>query len=387
MTSSAVPVRRIFKKGETVWLCLTTLRHRRFVEDVVHIIGLPEGARVRLRYRRRYVCAELWKRVADQILPREVHILIALAGTDDAGKNDVEPLRRGSLVAARCEGGVLVLDVSLEEFPQQALPIGTFWAEVKGLASNLPVSFGANAPSEGTYLQQLSDVPRTITAEMTIDVWERVSQAFFRLDDYAGHSKTSFLYFLHGLPARTLGRLRRNGSLILEAGSSIEMEVHTITRSSKSIIRNAFGEVRLELSHPNASFTSSRRVRVDSQRDVKAVGLATTALFRRSYGHLSARMIAFRYGENGKDKGDAEQDLQPANGRDEIVVARYDFPLRVGRWRPWAASVMVGLAAAAAVYEAPDSGEIGMADLFLPAVTFLLAFFGLVLGLRREGNA
>ena len=120
-----------FKATEAVWLCLTTLHHRRFVEDAIHIVGLPPGARIRLRYRRQYIHPDLWAQVSEGFVSWGARVLIVLAATKTDETNEVAPLREGRIVSARCEGSVLIIDVALDKFVFEFVHMNTFWKEIE----------------------------------------------------------------------------------------------------------------------------------------------------------------------------------------------------------------------------------------------------------------
>ena len=285
--------------------------------------------------------------------------------------------------------------MALEAFVFQSQPPGTFWNEISAIATGLPRAFGSNSDGRGTYLQELATAPQAILSGDCIESWELVAKEFFQIESASAHGLrdgrpcTPFLFHIARLPG-TIGRtLARGGSIEIEAGNSLNFEVHTITGSSFGAIRNPFGEILFELSHPAATFVSSRRVRIDSRRDVRRVSVSTSALFRRASGHLSVRTVVFNANNvksNETELSSVSAPVLPANKRDETIIARYDFPLRVGRWIPWLASALVATAAALAAYKQPDASKSQLMSYLVPLLTFFLAFAGLVLGLRREGK-
>jgi len=90
-------------------------------------------------------------------------------------------------------------------------------------------------------------------------------------------------------------------------------------------------------------------------------------------------MVVFEYGDEGAET------LKAGEDRAEVVVSRYDYPLRVGRWIPTAASILVAAAAALAAYK-PSSDPASWRSFVLPGFVFLLAVIGLMLGLRKDGK-
>jgi len=380
------PVSIAFHPGERVWLCLTTLHHRRFIEDAIHAVSLPHGTHLRLRYRRQYIDTSLWDDVHAHGSTDNAFALIALGATSNDKRNVVHPLRKARIAAARCEGSVLVIDVILCEFLFNLTTSGdSFWSEVQLIGRDLPTAFGAAARG-GTYLQQLPSVPQALSASTSVESWEATATAFFDVATAASapdgpSAVVPFLYHI-AKPSRPLrSRLTEQGTLDLEAGCSMALEVHTMAGPAPGAFRNALGEVFFELSHPAATFSSSRRVRVDSRRDVRAVKITSPALFRRAHGHLSARMVIF---DNGDD--DDTLSLISSKKREETVVSRYDYPLQVGRWTPGLASLLVAIAAGLAAFKPPAHLD-GWHAYIIPALVFVFALLGLMLGLRKDGKA
>jgi len=386
---------RAFGVRDRVWLCLTTLRHRRFVEDAIHLSGLPRGANMRLRYRRQYIDETLWSRISEGETGQGVYALVVLGATGCDGKNVVRPLRKARVRSVRCDGSVLIIDIVLDDFVLDLIPGMSLWGEVQQSGSELPVRFGPT-PQGGKYLQELKAAPERLSASQSIEGWERSAQAFFEVAaaEAAGAGdgpiKIPFLYFLAPPPQRWYWRFNNEGVMDLEAGHSLTLEVHTATAPAIGVLHNPVGEVLLELSHPAATFSSSRRVRVDSRRDVRAVRIATPALFRRAYGHLSVRTVVFvnARSADAAEPEVCEREAMSAKTRDELVMARFDFPLGVGRGTPVLASLLVSIAAGVATYKSPaDGGGLTWGSLLTPAIVTLLAFGGLLLGLRKDGKA
>lgn len=389
MTSASLPypypVSVAFHPGENVWLCLTTLHHRRFIEDAIHVVSLPHGTHMRLRYRRQYIDTSLWNHVNSGGSTESVFVLLALGATSSDERNVVRPLRKACIVAARCEGSVLIIDVVLREFLFDLASDASFWAEIQLIGHDMPAAFDASARG-GTYLQQLHSAPQALSASNSVEGWEATATAFFDVATAASTPDGSkavvpFLYHIAEPTRPFRSRLNDRGILDLEAGCSMMLEVHTMAGPTPGAFRNALGEIFFELSHPAATFSSSRRVRVDSRRDVRAVQITSPALFRRAHGHLSVRMVIF---DNSED--DDAHSLAPSKKRDETVVSRYDYPLRVGRWTPGLASLLVAIAAGLATFKAPATLDSWHAYV-IPGLVFVFALVGLMLGLRKDGKA
>lgn len=426
--------REAFSDRERVWLCLTSLWHRRFVEDLIHIVGMPATTRVRLRYSKEYVDPELWRLIENRLPKGKVVMLIGLLGAAGSEPLQAAPIRRAGLVDACCEGSILMLDVALEEFVLPDPDLNSFWDGIAGLAKNLPEKKNSGEPLGGHFVQELRFPPKHIERDISIGAWEKVAEAVFQIDDAVSgpgeQAHIPFQYFvsvpdddlkgarilkffadLFGWDPQQLryilsqiqkfkGSLTSQGVLVREGGFSFALDVHTITRKRREKILNPLGEVLLEVSHPVVAFTTSRRVRIDSQRDVKTIRLSTSAVFRRAFGHLSVRGVYFTYPEavpggkcenatatcttvteEGKNRITS---LTTADRREQIVLARYDFSLVVGRILPWLASGMVALAAAIAVYKVPENRAITLADCAQSFVVGVLAFLGFIIGLRGE---
>ncbi|MBN8213911.1 MAG: hypothetical protein J0M09_13405 [Xanthomonadales bacterium] len=395
-----------FTDRELVWLCLTSLWHRRYVENVVHIVCMPSGARVRLRYSREYVSPELWNRVSEGKALGDIVVLIALLDAQFVEPPRVEPLRRCKLISVGCQGSVIVLDVVLGDFMVARQEGNEFWEDIKKIAIKPPKKSDSDDPPSGHFLQQLTTVPTSVQRDYSIQAWEMVANSVFRIDDCVNRGRVQrhipYLFFIAGLNNKLNSSLLNHGELVCEGGLSFSLDVHTIMREKAGKIDNPIGEVCLEVSHPAAKFITSRRVRVDSPRDVKTIQLSTSSVFRRVYGHLSIRSICFEYLASGIEDGHSipqESEGRPSsagnvnvystimkgtNRREEVIATRYDFSLAVGRVLPWFACALVSLAAAIAVYKSPDSGNPELSHFAQPALVFLVALLGLRIGLRGE---
>jgi hypothetical protein len=369
-------------------LCLTTLRHRRFVEDVINIVGLPNGAHVRLRYNKAYVSQAVWQEVQRAALP-DALVLVALGASSEVGSNAVAPLRTGRIVHATCQGQLLVLDVALSDYAYETFPEGIFWPELRSKASGLPEHFRSAERAPGNYVELIEAPLTAFVTSASVDAWEIVAQRVLTLDDLL-HGEAvciPFLYHLTGLPPRMQATLDSKGALTIDSGASVACDLHSLTRKQGGILRNPIGEVVLELSHTSATFVTTRRLRVDSSRDVKRLQMFTSTLFRRAHGHLSLRLIEFRAPAAVADTEGVLECLTPGEDRAKAVVARYDFPLVVGRWRPVVASLGLALSSALLAWDAPDAGASFQQSLIVPGTVGLLAFLALALGFWKEGGS
>ena len=388
-----------FKSKDKTILCLTTLHHRRYVEDIINSIGLPIGSHIRLRYRKEYVCPVLWKEITQKKVTSKKHILFALAGKTAAGILEVAPIRKGKIVSASCQGDLAIVDIQLLDYVFSSSSTQDILQILSTKASNLPNSAVSNKSSPGIYLQSLTTPAIELQSNPSVLGWEKVAAAFFKIDTPQNNSEVCapFLYHINKLETNIESKLKKTGKLNIPMGKQLELEIHTIARPGTEAIRNPLGEVILDLSHTAADFISSRRVRADSSRDVKSIGIITTPLFSAADGHLSIRTNVFK-NKPEKDQPAAavavpvpvpvppanSQDMLSADKRNEIAVARYDFPLRVGGYRPWFASSLIAGAAALSVYKMSSQGQFKLIDTVVPIIVFILTFFGLSLGIIKK---
>lgn len=391
-----------YGKNESPLLCLTTLHHRRYVEDIIHSIGLPVGSHIRLRYRRPYVCSSLWDKVYHRRLGSRENVLIALVGANVGGVPEVAPIRKGRIFKATCQGELLVLDLIIDDYVFSDNSGQDVLTSIQSKTANFPTIVAPNKSSPGTYVQYLTAPLLDMKSNSSVIGWERVSKAYFNIDFAANGTDANapFLFHIGRLGWRARSKLKGTGRLNINMGNQLRLEVHTIARASSDAIRNALGEVVLDLSHSAADFISSRRVRADSSRDIKSIGIITTPLFRAADGHLSIRTCIFKSKDSvallapvqtlqgGVQAAQqvlpsiGSQDMLSAEKRAEIIVARYDFPLRVGGYRPWVASGLIAGAAALSVYKASAQGKLG--DIIIPVIIFFMTFIGLGFGIVKK---
>lgn len=379
-----------FKSKEKPILCLTTLHHRRYVEDVINSIGLPIGSHIRLRYRKQYVCPILWDQINDKKTTPSKNLLLAVAADNSNGSLEVAPIRKGKIFKVSCLGDLATLDIQLLDYVFTATPTEDVYKILDAKTSNLPKSKEPNKSSSGIYLQSLNTSIPELKSNPSVLGWEKVSNAFFNIDKSTPNSEicAPFLYHINKLNGSMESKLKKNGKLTIPMGEPLELEIHTIARPGSEAIKNPLGEIVLDLSHTAANFTSSKRVRVDSSRDVKTIGIITTPVFRAADGHLSIRTNVFKNKQTDTSPQAtppaSSHDMLSADKRTETVVARYDFPLRVGGYKPWLASGMIALAAALSVYKISSQGQFKLSDTIIPVIVFLLTFQGLRLGIIKK---
>lgn len=382
VTSTHYPA---FEKKTEVLLCLTSLRHRRYVEDVINLVGLPPGARIRLRYRKSYVSRHVLQRIDAGDL-QNCQIIVALGSSTEAEATRIAPMRSGRVVQATYQGELFMLDVALDAFLFESEPAGHFGAEIGMFGLDMPKHFRSDIKAPGMYVNLVNKPITTLLAGLDVVAWEKVAKRVLELDDIQ-HAKSPcipFAYLLTGLPNHVQQRLSHTGDLIIESGSRVSFDLHSLARSKGTILRNPIGEIVLNLSHPSASFATSRRLRVDSPRDVKRIQLNGASLFRRARGHLSLRVVDFQTVEREQvcvERAMAKDD------RVEAALARYDVPLIIGRFHPILASLLLALSSASLAWDAPSGGGVTLASLVVPGFVGLLAFTALALGFWKDGSA
>jgi len=287
------------------------------------------------------------------------------------------------------------LDVALEDFLFESSGEGELYKKLESQCRSLPKSLSKSKASKGKYLQRIETKSLELMSDSSVVGWEKTAAAFFEIDSAHSpgqpnlESQLPFLYFLKQLAPKSSNLLKKDGCLVLEMGSQTEFEIHTISRPSTKSISNPLGEIMLDLSHSAASFTSTRRVRVDSSRDVKSVGISTFPLFRTTDGHISVRTVLFKYeSDEGDDESiavrDASGTILPTAKRTETVVARFDVPLKIGKLRPFIASLLIAGATSLSVYKFSSQGEFKVIDLMIPTVVFIFTLAGLSMGLIKK---
>lgn len=345
-------------KGRTL-LCITTLSHRRFVDDIVQVVGLPCGSRLLLRYRKRYVALDLWEVARRNVYDESWHALVVLGAEVDK-KTIFEPLRVGRICRLSIEGEILTMELSVGGFAADGDYV---WPGVASIAKSLPVTL---TDKGGHYLQALSECPPNIIVDESVDAWERAADAFFKLDT---ENRVPFLYLMQG-DSSVFRRYRESGELVIESGSKLDWNVHTKCALLNSTIVTPLGEVLVEVSCQPMRMITSRRIRIDSRRDVRRMRLACDAVFRSVPGHLSVKVVLFQTNPS-KIAGAAE--------RNPISLSRYDIPVRAGRMLPTIASLTAAAAATVAMLDKSEWGNLENAAAIGAGV---LVFLSLKFGFR-----
>jgi hypothetical protein len=353
--------------GRTI-LCITTLSHRRFIDDVVQVLGLPAGSRLLLRYRKRYVSQNLWAAAKDGRIV-DWHALIVLGGTDTDGSDRYEPLRVGTVSSLMIAGEILTLEVAMGGYAADGDHV---WPEIASIAANLPVALGDEGAKKGLYAQDLPRCPGNVVVDESVEGWERAADAFFRLDA-ARH--VPFLFMMQGGADATFLRHRESGELVVESGSTLPWNIHTKCAPRPEGIMSPLGEVLIEVSCPPMRMITSRRIRIDSRRDVRQMRLACDAVFRTVRGHLSVKLITFQF-PSGTDG--------TASDRNPVTLSRHDIPVRAGRVLPTLASLAAAGATVAAMLD--KTGWPAWQDQLVAAGAGLLVFLSLKYGFRGGGS-
>jgi hypothetical protein len=348
--------------GRTI-LCVTTLSHRRFVDDVVQVVGLPIGARLLLRYRKRYVAPELWTAAKEQH-SIEWHALVVL-GAHVNGVDCYEPLRVGRVSRLVISGEILTLDIALGGYAADGSYV---WPQIAQMAKNLPATLSGHGARLGHYAQGLATCPSNVIVDESVEGWERAADAFFPLDT---ELCTPFLFMMEG-DSSVFRRYRESGELVIESGAKLIWSIHTKCAPQIKGIKNPLGEVLFDIACPPMRMITSRRVRVDSRRDVKQMQLASEAVFRTVPGHLSVKVITFH------DK--ANDGVQPASERELITLSRHDIPVQAGRVLPTVASLAAAVAASAALMD--GSGFQDWVNHAIAGCAGILVFLSLRYGFR-----
>ncbi|MBD9370087.1 hypothetical protein [Xanthomonas sp. XNM01] len=347
---------------------MTTLSHRRFVDDLIQVVGLPVGARIRLRYRKPYVSDEVWS-IALSGNATAWHAIIALGGINDRNVGAFELIRTGEIISAVISGEIIMLEIALAGYSAEEFDHA--WREVSSLARGIPSGVEGGF-GRGVYLQKLKHFPVNVVADVTVEGWERATDAVFRVDK---GRNLSFLYFMQGAGSGAFAQLGDHGVLVVESGTSLSWDVHTKCIEKTKEIKNPIGEVTIEVScHPMRMITS-RRIRVDSRRDMRRMNLSCGAGFRSVAGHLSIRVMEFSY--------EAADPDSKSSGRSENSLSRHDIPLRAGKIMPIVASVAAAVAAGLAVAEADLLGS--WADV-VPIIAGLTVLISLLVGFRGKDD-
>lgn len=355
---------QIGPSGRTL-LCITTLSHRRFIDDVVQVVGLPYGSHLLLRYRKRYVEPDLWNAVKGDD-GRKWYALIVL-GAEISGDTCFEPLRVGRINRFSIEGEILTLEIALGGFAADGSYV---WPGVASMAKALPTTFTIQGDRSGRYLQALSECPSNVIVDESVEAWERAADAFFKLDI---EGKVPYLYLMQS-QSEAFQRYRQSGELVVESGTKLAWNIHTKCAPIQNAIVNPLGEVLLEVSCQPMRMVTSRRIRIDSRRDVRRMEIACDAVFRTVSGHLSVKIVVFR-ADPSKTTCVSE--------RDPVSLSRYDIPIRAGRVLPAIASLAAAVAAAVAILD--KSGWDGWANAAAIGAG-VLVFLSLQFGFRGGGS-
>ncbi|WP_146095354.1 hypothetical protein [Xanthomonas arboricola] len=314
---------------------------------------------------------ELWDAVlsGDHM---ELHALVVFAGSDSRNVDSFKPIRTGRVSEIEISGEMLMLELSLGGFSPDHY--GTAWEQISFIAKNAPGDFAKAGPKTGFFLQVLESVPTNVCVNESVEAWENVADAFFQIDR-VGH--VPFLYLMDGATDPAFGRMRSSGELIVESGANMSWNIHTKSAPVIGSIVRPIGEIFVDAACQPMKMLTSRRVRIDSQRDMRRMSLSCAAGFRATGGHLSVRVVIFKY------KDDSQEVQGPAN-RDAVTLSRHDVPVRAGRMLPLLASVAAAAAAGIAV---ADRASLNKLNVALPLLTALAVFLSLIIGFRGKSSS
>lgn len=352
-------------------LCLSSLTHRRFIDDAIQVVGLPDGARIRLRYRKSYVAPH----VLDMISKGEGKGLVVycvLIGDEADGTDQYAPIRSGRITDLQREGEIVVLEISLGGYI--ADPHDRSWNSLAKTVPSLPEKIAGQVYRSGHFLQQLISKPAFLMPESKVEAWECAADAFFRIG--ADKVRIPFLYQMKLADDPCRDGLKGSGELRVESGSDVCWDIHVKSAPNHPDFSKPCGEVLIDLACAPLTMITSRRIRVDSRRDVRRMRARCGSGFRSIFGHLSIRVVEFTYpGEAGPPAS--------KNGREETVLSRHDLPVKGGNFVPLAASSAAALAAGLAVLH---PGQPWFLAPYIPALVGATVFLSLRLGFKDDGK-
>lgn len=373
-------------KQQTV-LCCSSTRHRRFIDDLVNVMALPDGCRVRLRYGKKH-CDDVVRAMGEQPSVANISILIAHVRFVD-GKAHFLPLRTGRLVEIKTQGTVTYLDVELKDFVQ-GLPAQSFADALQSSATKpLPhIPADDDVPS-GAFCQLLDHPPPMTTGSGSL-LWEQVAESF--LDAIKGSSaEFPYVYQVEVLERTSSGTRRvpiRAGMLLAPSISRIEIQIRTLVDRSlfNTVIDRPVGTIKVAVEHPELSLISRDTLCIDTTRNLMTSRLTAKLGIRAAYGSLTIaanRSKELESPPGGRDAAAADEQKQedatpttPAKRVvDEIIT---ELPVTVGRsWVRWGAAIALAFAAAAHKFDL-RAYDVKPDEVWIQAVA---VFFGVLVAL------
>lgn len=325
------------KKFGWTLVCLTSTRHRRFVEDIVAVSALPIGSSWRFRYRRKYVDPALLV-LTDSPQAKGVHMVLGVAGFEQSGASAlipfIEPVREAYVDAVIGAGDLIVIDFTLGNYCKEATP-NALRTHLSKDGSTLPYTVEGAAP-QGWFCT-ITQEPSCVIASGDVRAWEDSARTVLSRTD------ESHVPFAFGINIRKKsGSGLNRGVLTVQAGSQLGIEVQTILRENKSSppLAAALGEIKLDVAHASMTLTSSGTVRVDTHRNAKSILLQCAPSFRQTLGHLSFRAHSFVGSASDEKK---EKEVQVDRDTKRPALVRLDIPLSSGGRSTWLFSVAAAL--------------------------------------------
>lgn len=386
-----------FNQGQGVLLCCSSTRHRRFIDDLVSIMALPNGSRIRLRYGDD-VCDPEVRRLGEvcEQVPVGTMALIAHARFEEKdGQAKFLPLRIGEVVELRTEGSATFLEIELRDFVEQ--PDGTEFVQALLPLAALPLPNkppGARKPT-GYFCQRLTVGPALIRSSSTL-CWERIATNFLAAID-GSNADFPFLFHIEVVQRQRRRSLTlRNGMLIAPAVAELEIHVRTLADRSSygSIIQTPIGCLELRVDHPECRLSSGTRLPIDTTRNLLIARMATSVSLRPAYGAivLTARRsdelatpVPAAPAEAADTGGAAPAVVGPLAPVDQVVV---ELPILVGRpaSRVLAAG-LIALAVAAHAFEVDQFALHKELVLLKAGLILIAALIALLLGMKPQSGS
>lgn len=381
----ATPQRsQVFKtQGRTVLCCCST-RHRRFVDDLVHVMALPTGSRVRLRYGDDVCDPQL--RLIGYIPSPPISGMRALIAHVDFGEVDAHllPLRTGSVVDLQTVGSVTFLEVELGEFVEER--VGLPFREVleKAATLRLPGPGEDDKEPDGYFCQLLTSHP-DLTYGSDTEIWERIGARFLKAISSDAHAAFPFVFNINILGARTRKSVAtKRGAVVTPAFSRSELHIRTLTNESSfgSIIDEPIGEISITTSHPEVRLSSDTDLPIDTTRNLLIAGLTARVGIRPAYGALAitARRRRFR------DVEPTHEEDATTTKREPVQKITVELPVVVGRnWLRIAGILVISIGIAAHALDI-ENGAITAEALWKSAAVLAAAFVALWMGLKPQSG-
>lgn len=344
-----------FKADERTILCCSSTRHRRFTDDLVKVMSLPSGSRVRLRYGVE-VCDPDVREMGERAAAPPMRALIAHVGFNGTA-TEYLPLRMGTVVELRTVGSVTFLEIKLGDFVEA--PTGTSFGDL--LAQVARLQLPACAPGEDKpkgFFCQILPSPMALSCGRETGLWERVGKNFLTAisDTHAAFPFIFHASIVHKRSGKPVSL--RDGMLIAPAISQIEIHIRTLSTQSSfdSIIQAPVGTLTLTIDHPDARLTSGAQHAIDTTRNLLLSRLATNISLRPAYGSLT--LTARRCPPKATTSSTATEEaatIPPPRPEpvDEVTV---EVPVAVGQ--PWSRMLAIVFISAALAMHAFDIGEL-----------------------------